>query len=886
MELQKVLNFLIDNSKAPIDTPSGIKQLLEKKEGLFRKHMMGKRVNYAARSVISPDPYVNTNEIVVPEVFAKKLTFPQPVTSWNYKELSEFVINGPDVHPGANIIEDEMGNKIMLKGGKRFYEQRVALSKTLLTPSTSLKPDQCGVNKKVYRHLKSGDHVIMNRQPTLHKPSMMVHKVRVQKKGRVLRMHYANCKTYNADFDGDEMNLHFPQTFQAMSDAKNIMFTDKQYIVPTNGGPLRGLIQDHVCSGVLLTKKDTFFTKHEFQELMYSCLNNVNTEYPYVTPRPAILKPQPLWTGKQVISALLRHLTINRGGKGINLESKACVPEYLWGPESGEGTVIIRNNDLLTGVLDKNQFGAAAFGLVHTSYDLYGPTMAGLLLSTLGVLLTTYLQFAGLTCGIDDLLLTPVADAQRDETLKTANPLGVRVYREFADLSKEQIKEDALSGKHNNMVEKIKEKLLTEDDYKNLDNSMKATVSTITTKVIDNSIPSGQVKKFPKNHLSLMIISGAKGSQVNVSQISCLLGQQELEGRRVPVMFTGKTLPCFDQFDPRARAGGFVGDRFLTGIRPQEYYFHCMAGREGLVDTAVKTSNSGYLQRCLIKHLEGMVVQYDYSVREFDGSVIQFKYGEDCIDPCASKFLDRFSSLADNFEILESEYRIDEAVKRNAFDSLDKVEKYYAKAEKAANKVKRYQETKSEKEKRKKKSKEDEVVDETVPTLIDPILSHFNPGASLGAVSDLYYKQLNDYLDKDPDHFFTEEGVHDVKGSDGTMRRINKYGKKIIPKDSFKIMMFLKYHKCLVNPGEAVGVLAGQSVGEPSTQMTLNTFHLAGHGGANVTLGIPRMREIIMTASDHIKTPSMALPLKPGSTEDNAYDLANSLYRLLIPGMF
>jgi len=221
IKLQNDVNSFMDSTKNPTVMkqgklpPQGVKQLLEKKEGLFRKHMMGKRVNYAARSVISPDINVETNEIGIPPVFAKKLTYPEPVTPNNVAEMRQLVINGPKVHPGAAIVQNEDGSKISLD--RMTLEQRTAIANQLLTPQNdtygigSSSGGPAARNKKVYRHIRDGDIVILNRQPTLHKPSMMCHRVKVLKGEKTIRMHYANCNSYNADFDGDEMNIHFPR---------------------------------------------------------------------------------------------------------------------------------------------------------------------------------------------------------------------------------------------------------------------------------------------------------------------------------------------------------------------------------------------------------------------------------------------------------------------------------------------------------------------------------------------------------------------------------------------------------------------------------------------------------------------------------------------------
>lgn len=326
VQLQDTVNGLIDRDRgglsgpAAASAPNGIKQILEKKEGLFRKNMMGKRVNFAARSVISPDPNIETNEIGVPLVFAKKLTYPEPVTNHNFWEMKQAVINGPDKYPGAAAIENEVGQVTNLKF--KSLDERTALANQLLAPSNwRMKGSR---NKKVYRHLTTGDVVLMNRQPTLHKPSIMGHKARVLPNERTIRMHYANCNTYNADFDGDEMNMHFPQNELARAEAMMLADANNQYLVATSGKPLRGLIQDHISMGTWFTCRDAFFDEEEYHQLLYNCLRPENAHT--ITERiqlvgPSVIRPKRLWTGKQIITTILKNI-MPPGRAGLNLKSK------------------------------------------------------------------------------------------------------------------------------------------------------------------------------------------------------------------------------------------------------------------------------------------------------------------------------------------------------------------------------------------------------------------------------------------------------------------------------------------------------------------------------------------------------------------------------------
>lgn len=324
LQLQQSVNNIYDSDldKLNADKAGGLKQLLEKKEGLFRKHMMGKRVNYAGRSVISPDAFIGTDEIGIPEVFAKKLTFPQPVNSTNYYEMRQLVLNGPDNYPGASLVEYGNGNIVRLKG--RDYESRMAIAKQLLTPESSV--DSNLDIKIVHRHLKNGDVLLFNRQPTLHRPSVQAHKARVLPNEKTLRMHYSNCKAYNADFDGDEMNAHLPQNEIARAEALFLMLSNEHYLVPKDGTPLGGLIHDHVVGGTTLTMRGRFFNKSDYQQLVYSSFNHVRNNIKLLPP--AILKPQPLWTGKQVLSTLLINLLPSSKG-ALNLESKSKISDKV-----------------------------------------------------------------------------------------------------------------------------------------------------------------------------------------------------------------------------------------------------------------------------------------------------------------------------------------------------------------------------------------------------------------------------------------------------------------------------------------------------------------------------------------------------------------------------
>lgn len=976
IELQNAVNLMVDSSKAKPGTEvaQGIKQVIEKKEGLFRKHMMGKRVNYAARSVISPDPYISTSQIGVPLRFAKTLTYPQPVTPWNVEEMRQLVINGPDMHPGANFVESESGRLIDLS--KRTPHQREAISKTLLTRSASALGTSKNRVKRVWRHLKTGDVVLMNRQPTLHKPSIMAHTTRVltNPNMQTIRMHYANCNTFNADFDGDEMNMHFPQNELARSEAYNIASNDNQYIVPTDGSPLRGLIQDHVDSGVKLTQRDTFLTKDMYMQLLFNAwasMDVADAEKAHIeTVPPAIIKPGPLWTGKQAITSVLKLLT--KGLPPLNLDSKAKIKDDLYGSTNNEHLVRFRDGELLQGILDKSQFGASMYGMVHSCYEVYGARIAAEFLSALGRLFTCFLQFTGHTCALEDLTLTTAAEKRRQKLVKDSEVIGEEAYAEFANLT-ELLKEkraDEKDGMKRRMNEeeriRIRDRmrmLLSGPDAdfkaKALDAHMMGCVHGSNSNIIKTCLPSGQSKAFPKNSFSLMVLTGAKGSMVNHSQISCGLGQQALEGRRVPNLCSGRSLPSFEPFDPSPRAGGYVTDRFLTGLRPQEYYHHCMAGREGLVDTAVKTSRSGYLQRCLIKHLEDLSVGYDYTVRNSDGSVIQFLYGEDGIDPVQSAMLSgldaQFDFQAMNHRSISHKYGIDaNFFKKTKLDIMKPLklhkEIYEMKDSGYANTtsflkmgakviarrlkqghtkwkcgnielgfyaaeviaiaednddgrecrydikyldtgLKSFSVPRTTKFKTRKPTNSSRSmsgrVDIIKVSLEEPVMQILPLNEHLGLISERMQDKVRNYNTRNPSYRLESRKKMKNKKSkknghalSGDVNREVMQPKNAVSPDAFQLLVWVNYLRSMCAPGENVGILAAQGIGEPSTQMTLNTFHLAGHGAANVTLGIPRLREIIMTASQNMSTPMMTIPLRKDVNSSKAQEVEQRLNRI------
>ncbi|CAF4134244.1 unnamed protein product [Rotaria sordida] len=323
LKIQITVNSIFDSSldnRSDARVGKGIRQIIEKKEGLFRMYMMGKRVNYAGRSVISPDPFIAIYQVGIPEIFTKKLTYPQLVTRDNVDELRQLILNGSDVHPGGNFVEleDETIRRLL--------------------------PNNLSQRTACYRHLRTGDYVLVNRQPTLHRPSIQAHM------GNFL-LHYAQCKSYNADFDGDEMNIHLPQNELTRTEAAELMITYQDFLVSKDGTPLTGFIQDHVVAGRTLTMRDGFFEKSDYQQLI------ISTILLYIQP-------------------------VNQASLNLDSKSKFSMKSY---PSKSNATnidlmantdVIIRHGHLLSGLIDKAHCGSTLASLLHCYYQLYGKRCA------------------------------------------------------------------------------------------------------------------------------------------------------------------------------------------------------------------------------------------------------------------------------------------------------------------------------------------------------------------------------------------------------------------------------------------------------------------------------------------------------------------------------
>ncbi len=721
-----------------------LSQRLKGKEGRFRLNLTGKRVDFSARTVISPDPYLSIDEVGVPIDIAKKLTVSERVTPWNIEEMKKLVINGPDNYPGALYVTRPDGRRIRLD----FVGDRSKLA------------DELQPGYVVERHIRDGDIALFNRQPSLHRISIMAHRVKVLPY-KTFRLHLAVCIPYNADFDGDEMNLHIPQSEEARSEARLLMQVQDQIISPRYGAPIIGSTRDFLTAAYLLTRKDTYVNREQLYTLL------AVMDYHGDIPPPVKTDPEPLWSGKQVFSLLLP--------KDFNYFGRAAVCKHKHtSPDEDcplEGVVVVRNGQLIKGVIDKNSIGVErADTLYHRIVRDYGTAFAADFLNKLCRLLNTFITIRGFSFSLDELSLPENARES---------------IRQVIGDSEKMVQQ---------LIDEYKKGTLRRIPGKTMEESLEMLIMNELSKARDRCDEIASSSLSLDNQGIVMVRCGARGSELNIGHMAACLGQQSVRGKRISYGYLERALPHFKWGDQSPRARGFIESSFYKGLSPIEFFFHSMAGREGLIDTAVKTQQSGYMQRRLIHALEFLRVEYDGTVRTTDGEIVQFKYGEDGVDPSKSDH-----GKAVNPQRLLERMNIREGTSPLKLSEINEIlEKYRTR------------------------------------------LTHFY-------VSSL--KKL----------------IHD---------------KRLTREDAIRLVeaTVAEFEKSQVDPGEAVGVVAAQSIGEPGTQMTLRVFHFAGVRERDVTLGLPRLLEIV----DARKTPStpimtIRLDKEHRADRDKALKVAQSL---------
>ena len=722
-----------------------LSQRLKGKEGRFRSNLSGKRVDFSARTVISPDPNLDINEVGVPQDIAMRLSVPEKVTAWNIEEMKRLVKNGPENYPGALYIIRPDGKRIRLE----FVVDREKIAEAV------------ELGFIVERHLKKGDIAIFNRQPSLHRMSIMAHYVRVLPY-KTFRMHLCVCPPYNADFDGDEMNLHIPQSEEARTEALLLMQVQDQILSPRFGGPIIGAIRDFITGAYLLTRRTNYLSKTEVNRIL------ISTGYQGPIPEPTIKDPQPQWSGKQIFSLFLPK-TFNYVLKAnICQGCTTCLEEEC----KYDAYVVIKNGQLISGIIDRKSIGSEqSESLLHRIIKDYGTQAGREFLNKITRMLKLFITMRGFSYTYDQLVLSPKARGRISKTME-------RIQKKIDEL-----------------IVDFREGTLPRLPGQTLQESFEIYVMHELATARDEAGKIADQDFTLENAGIVMTRTGARGSSLNIGQMAACVGQQSVRGKRILRGYADRALPHFPEGDPSPRARGFVYNSYQTGLDAIEFFFHAMGGREGLVDTAVRTQQSGYMQRRLINALEHIRLEYDRTVRDSAGDIIQFRYGEDGVDPAKS----------------------DHGKAVNVSRLLDQIKIGEEKGE---------------------------------PATVDYIKKHLENVE--GQLTPILRDQLKVSLAKNK---LTKKGV-----------------------DKAITVVTGQYDRALMEPGEAVGIVAAQSIGEPGTQMTLRTFHYAGVKEQNVTLGLPRLIEIV-DARRIPSTPIMTIYLKGtyGKSKEGAVEIARSV---------
>ncbi|KAK5114578.1 hypothetical protein LTR85_010155 [Meristemomyces frigidus] len=781
----------------------GFCQRLKGKQGRFRGNLSGKRVDFSGRTVISPDPNLSIEEVAVPIRVAKVMTYPEKVTKHNMKKLKKCILNGETKHPGANCVVKARSN------------QRIILKIVGLKGNLSKIADRLEIGDTVERHLEDGDVVLFNRQPSLHKLSILSHRAKIRP-WRTFRLNECVCNPYNADFDGDEMNLHVPQTEEARTEAIELMGVKHNLATPKNGTPIIAAIQDFITGAYLLSQKDLFFNRRQLCQVvgfMFDGLTvtdpHTGKKHPVELPPPAIFKPQALWTGKQVWSILMKphsEYPVN-----VNLDAKC---KQYHSPTNGEAPdmlmndsyVVVRNSEVMCGTMDKAVIGDGKKDSVfYVIMRDFGPEYAAVAMNRLAKLSARWLTEQGFSIGISDVYPSAKLRDEKDKKVKVAYEKCTRLINAY-----NQGKLDRDPGC---------------DEEQTMENQISGILSKVRQECGD--VCFAELSRY--NAPLTMAKCGSKGSNINVSQMVAAVGQQIIGGKRVVDGFQDRSLPHFSKASRDPPAKGFVFNSFFSGLNPTEFIFHAMSGREGLVDTAVKTAETGYMSRRLMKSLEDLSARYDGTVRNSSEGLVQMKFGDDGLDPVDMEG----SAKPVNFE---------RTYMHALTTTWDNTERGLLPDEVNA------------------------ILDKTLDAERAKLVRLADNGEVLPFRDDTdegvdQLESVRNFLDTVQVFIHTK-----VNGITSTQTRMSSGNHDRIFKLSesglrvFLQLCLRKFEKSKVEAGHAVGAVGAQSIGEPGTQMTLKTFHFAGVAGMSITQGVPRIKEII-NASKVISTPVITCAL-------------------------
>lgn len=823
--LQYFVATLVDN-KIPNAKPAAqrsgrpfktIKERLNGKSGRVRGNLMGKRVDFSARSVITPDPNLSIQELGVPMKIAMNITRPVVVNKRNMAILTKLMKNGPDVYPGAKLLERKVNGQFVNISLK--YADRESL--------------QLYEGDILHRHMMDGDGVLFNRQPTLHRMSMMCHIVRVMTEGNTFRMNVGCTKPYNADFDGDEMNMHMPQSPRAEVELKTLAAVPFQIISPAANQSIVGVFQDSLLGAFQFTRPSIEFDP----------LTAMNLAVGLKKLDASIFKQASI-KNFDLLTQILPPMSSFQKNKMFKDEEDA---------KTSNNVVQIVNGVYVRGRIDKGVLGSTSKGLIQRLYNDYDPYTSATFIDELQYIINAYMKRSSYSVGISDLVVADDVKSKIKESMKVKKDEVLRlIQRTHMDMFENN------SGTSN--VEELE-----------------LQINSLLNEA--NSDAGKQAKKGldVNNRFNIMVNAGSKGSDININQMVACLGQQQIEGKRIPYGFDQRTLPHFTKYDDSPEARGFIDSSFIEGLTPTEVFFHAMGGRIGLIDTAVKTSTTGYIQRRLVKSMEDDVSMYDGTVRNNKNKIIQFSYGEDNMDTCKIEFQNIplpemkteqiYNHYYMDYELGLFTDEVNRRIKEQHTACVAKCKLWTdfmveSRDVLVHNVFDRRSETKIQ-----------------CPVAITYMMTNVEHQLNLSKqikvdftpleayeLIDLYYQQLELLGAYKPTLLFKITYYYFLSPKELLfLKHFTKAALTLLLEQ-----IVLQYKRAIINPGETVGIVAAQSIGEPTTQMTLNTFHFAGVASkSNVTRGVPRIEEIL-SLTQYPRKPSVTVYLQPVDEQEKS----------------
>ena len=947
-----------------------IKQRLSGKHGRLRLNLSGKRVDFSGRTVISPDVFISVDEIGIPIEMAKKWSFPVRITQDNIDEMYLYLYNTREKkYPGAHILDRYITNG----------EYKSIILKYIDTNKIVLQPGDV-----LHRNLIDGDYVMLNRQPSLHKMSLMAHKIRILP-GKTIRLNLAATGPYNADFDGDEMNVHVPQSLKTVIEIKRIASVKEVMITPATSNLIVGIIQDSLVGifKMTLRGKKEYIKQTRFNNIvmnnhrynftsenkqLYSGYDILNTFMPNIN----YIQKEKLFddTTKQILRllsnindnclvkgldslnylgikyineniitvidkllTLTRKKHVEKKGRGkkqnhekanmitseenkllslikTNITSKDVVKlkqniQLLRKYENAKNSPLvdtfnISDRKMNVGVIKKGLVkpGGGDNNLIYMTWNDVGKASAKRFIDNLQTTVISWLIEEGHTIGLGDLM---IKDKDVREEIKLEIHKTLENYKKFEN--------KIIQGK---FIPGIGRTIEDELEYQS---------KVLFGDLFDGKLPKIISKVFnPDNNLYLMVNSGSKGSMTNVVQIMGSVSQQIIRGNRTAFAYNGRTLPFFEKYDNSPLARGFIEHSFVDGLNPIEFFFHAGSGREGSIDTAIKTSGCGYLSRKLIKTMEPVKATNQLLVEDDNHNIIQYTYGGVLLNPIyitnikipitdysnekilneyrmSNTYLSQFKYTKEQIQIFGRDIRklfayrllLRKYIGAEKFITPFNLDRMILNAKQYIPNV---------------KGTADSLINPLeiigkvgwVCRLLPKLLRKYDKRFSLKPKNVYNHHDILLNLLKHPNLTHKQIFEHIITNDlDWNLLLITIYiktmlsPKQLIFKHNISLAQFewiinrilFKFNRAIINPGEAVGVLAAQSISEPTTQATLNTFHLAGVAAkSQVIMGLPRIMEgLNITKSESMKTPMATIYV----TEENRFDqykvkvIANSI---------